>query len=69
MRGQKGIRRGCFARLWLRGDGEGEGAQMDNATFDRLARLLAGGASRRHTVRAIIAAALTGAAAEDLLAA
>lgn len=42
---------------------------MDNATFDRLARMLAGGASRRHTLRAIIAAALASGAAEELLAA
>jgi hypothetical protein len=42
---------------------------MDHATFDRLTRLLAGGASRRHTLRAIIAAALAGGTAEELLAA
>ena len=41
---------------------------MDNATFDRLARMLAGGASRRHTLRAIIAAALAGGTADALLA-
>ena len=42
---------------------------MDHATFDRLTRLLAGGASRRHTLRAIIAAALAGGTAKELLAA
>ncbi len=41
---------------------------MDNAAFDRLARLLGSGASRRHTLRALITAALVGGTADELLA-
>jgi uncharacterized protein YjbI with pentapeptide repeats len=41
---------------------------MDNAAFDRLARLLGSGASRRHTLRALITAALAGGTADELLA-
>lgn len=42
---------------------------MDNAAFDRLARLLGRAASRRHTVRTLVVTALAGGAAGEILAA
>jgi hypothetical protein len=42
---------------------------MDNAAFDRLARLLGSGASRRQALRAVAVAALAGGTAKELFAA
>jgi hypothetical protein len=42
---------------------------VDHSSFDRLARLLGGGASRRQALRAILAAAFAGGTAEGIQAA